>query len=711
MTEEALQVPAADRQLRVNGRGFQHYKHYVTGRQRRSIFNLPVLDPTGAFAFYWSLFTTTVDLTYTAFLVPLAIAFLNTNWRQNDKINFLVITELIGNVAYVVDLFLGFQIGFLVVWDCSWLKIQDGSLTAIFYIFHGSFLINIIAVLPAVLQIILIGIGDVDQQALHLVFMLRLLRLTRVVAVLKSLQNPRDSGSMTRLLRKYVSSIKVVAFTALLSLAILLNLLGCIWWALAVYQGLSNSWASQIEKQADLIAPDTSDATRYLVSVYFVMTTITTIGYGDITPFTNLEVGISLIFELIGVFYFGYIISVVSQLLSANQHSRAAAVLQEKLQALDAWMSQRRLPSLLQKEIRSLFVQKWMYSVDTDEAVLYAQLPHRLQKRVRHHLETPVLGKCHLWVGLPEHVQSVMMATVSALAVPVHVVPGQRLYHIGEEANYMYILDEGTMSSSSSSTWPSSRFSGPAVIGLLSVFATQVPECQKYLQTITAVTGCHLWRVNAEDLAVKLQDNHLSSLQALTEMYRERLRACLRKVSQRGWSKAPSHSRQRRAVAKLESIAEGLEELADQLALEVLEQNKIMQDGDVVQQIHDEQPSRSLHETYDEQYASKLAPASGVTGELEAQGGLLHSNDGDSFVTTTSTTAHRLGRGCTLTSGQDTLGPALIEMRRLGGRRLRERPSHARGSVMSSHDQELAEELEVWDVLQDSTAIFSMNIR
>lgn len=33
MTEEALQVPAADRQLRVNGRGFQHYKHYVTGRQ------------------------------------------------------------------------------------------------------------------------------------------------------------------------------------------------------------------------------------------------------------------------------------------------------------------------------------------------------------------------------------------------------------------------------------------------------------------------------------------------------------------------------------------------------------------------------------------------------------------------------------------------------------------------------------------------------
>lgn len=38
-------------------------------------------------------------------------------------------------------------------------------------------------------------------------------------------------------------------------------------------------------------------------------------GYGDITPFTNLEVGISLIFELIGVFYFGYIIRYVTCLL------------------------------------------------------------------------------------------------------------------------------------------------------------------------------------------------------------------------------------------------------------------------------------------------------------------------------------------------------------------------------------------------------------
>lgn len=68
------------------------------------------------------------------------------------------------------------------------------------------------------LQIILIGIGDVDQQALHLVFMLRLLRLTRVVAVLKvGSQRVPNELYIDITLRSLVQGRKGGLFAALLT--------------------------------------------------------------------------------------------------------------------------------------------------------------------------------------------------------------------------------------------------------------------------------------------------------------------------------------------------------------------------------------------------------------------------------------------------------------------------------------------------------------
>lgn len=61
--------------------------------------------------------------------------------------------------------------------------------------------------------------------------------------------------------------------------------------------------------------------------------TLTPAGYGDITPYTNVEMGITLLYMLIGVAYFGFLIGVVSELLRAAGPGSAAAAVQERLQA------------------------------------------------------------------------------------------------------------------------------------------------------------------------------------------------------------------------------------------------------------------------------------------------------------------------------------------------------------------------------------------
>ena len=54
---------------------------------------------------------------------------------------------------------------------------------------------------------------------------------------------------------------------------------------------------------------------QYLYSVYWALTTLTTVGYGDITPTNNAERVFSLFALLTGALVFGYMLSSIGDLL------------------------------------------------------------------------------------------------------------------------------------------------------------------------------------------------------------------------------------------------------------------------------------------------------------------------------------------------------------------------------------------------------------
>ena len=62
---------------------------------------------------------------------------------------------------------------------------------------------------------------------------------------------------------------------------------------------------------------DYSDADLYVVGFYFTVTTIVTVGYGDVTPKNNAERIFCVILMLIGVISFSFITSTLTSIISS----------------------------------------------------------------------------------------------------------------------------------------------------------------------------------------------------------------------------------------------------------------------------------------------------------------------------------------------------------------------------------------------------------
>lgn len=142
---------------------------------------------------------------------------------------------------------------------------------------------------------------------------------------------------------------------------------------------LPNVLGEAVNHLTSLVTCNHANTCRYLISLYYVVVTIGTIGYGEITPSNSTEVFISLFIIFIGLVFFGLLLGAIATSLQVCSAFVAAKHLGQPIGCTQ--YRHRLLPSLWSHSAcahKTLMQQNYMKATHAES---FALTLHKLCKQ------------------------------------------------------------------------------------------------------------------------------------------------------------------------------------------------------------------------------------------------------------------------------------------------------------------------------------------
>jgi len=187
------------------------------------------------------------------------------------------------------------------------------------------------------------------------------------------------------------------------------------------------------------VGAGTNPTSDYITSLYWCVTTLATVGYGDITPNTDLQKLFAMGVMMIGVGVYGFIIGTVATVLANFDPARANYL--QRMEELSAFMSYRNLPRGLQERIGDYYRYVWQQRHDHDESALLDGLPPSLETEVALFLKRDLLENVPLFQEASEE----FIRDVALRMKPVVFMPGDFVIRAGAKGRDMFFISRGRL--------------------------------------------------------------------------------------------------------------------------------------------------------------------------------------------------------------------------------------------------------------------------
>jgi voltage-gated potassium channel len=176
---------------------------------------------------------------------------------------------------------------------------------------------------------------------------------------------------------------------------------------------------------------------NYVNALYWSITTVTTVGYGDVTPVNMLEKIYAMVTMLVGLGIFGFFIGSITSILSKKDPAREHYY--QNLEELSQIVKYRSLSPALQKRVHDYYTYKWQKRLGFDEEHFLKGLPPGLKMEVALQLKKDVIESIPLFKDAPQS----FIKSIALHLQPIVCTPGDFVFRIGDDADEMYFIVQG----------------------------------------------------------------------------------------------------------------------------------------------------------------------------------------------------------------------------------------------------------------------------
>ena len=242
-------------------------------------------------------------------------------------------------------------------------------------------------------------------------------------ALLVKLLLLRHVFSIPRLLDEFANLHPVLARMIPLGFVVPLtvNLVACGW-----------SWLG-----AGTAGSSPSRTVDYVRAVYWTITTLATVGYGDITPKTLPQMLYASATMLVGIAFFGYVLGNVASLFSRLDAAREQYLgLRDRV---ETFMRNNSVPAPLRTRVREYHRYLWRSRRGWDVGTVLADLPPKLRVELALCLNAEIIEKVPMLKGATSRLLEEIVLELK----PRIVIPEEEVFHVGDPGDAMYFIQHG----------------------------------------------------------------------------------------------------------------------------------------------------------------------------------------------------------------------------------------------------------------------------
>jgi hypothetical protein len=235
------------------------------------------------------------------------------------------------------------------------------------------------------------------------------------------------------------------------------------------------------------VGPNPDKMLEYVKAVYWSFTTLTTVGYGDISASTIPQMLYACFVQVTGVGVFGFVLSNVASLLSRMDAAREHHL--DNLDKVETFMHSHHIPVDLKGKVRSYYHYMWKKHRGYQDRTLLADLPQKMQSELLLFINRNIVSKVPLFKGASQDLVEELMSELT----PRVVMPGEKIFHLGEPGDALYFIQSGQVDIISSDNKILATLSDGAFFGEIALISDSVRNA-----TAQAVSYCDIYFLTKE---------------------------------------------------------------------------------------------------------------------------------------------------------------------------------------------------------------------